>query len=139
MVHLAKAYVEAIIMKEWLLLILCDGPHLDKECPLNEDAKGVEEVKYEEGRSSPFNEMKYRVGPPGYYTLVDNRPPFGEKRGLQLTKEVHVKAATKVPSSLVGQCKAVYDDAPINKASSNKTNKIHGVSFIDKQEDNDLS
>ncbi|GKC45862.1 hypothetical protein Tco_1063584 [Tanacetum coccineum] len=59
---------------------LCNGPHLDKECPLNEDAKSVEEVKYGEGRSSPFNGMKYRVGPPGYYTQVDNRPPFGDKR-----------------------------------------------------------
>ncbi|GJZ77388.1 putative reverse transcriptase domain-containing protein [Tanacetum coccineum] len=39
---------------EGMAAILCDGPHLDKECPLNEDAKGVEEVKYDEGRSSPF-------------------------------------------------------------------------------------
>ncbi|GJY81753.1 reverse transcriptase domain-containing protein [Tanacetum coccineum] len=166
---------------------LCDGPHLDKEFPLNEDAKGVEEVKYGEGRSSPFNGAKYRVRPPGYYTRVDNRPPFGEKRPSleelrnkhleesarrssemeewikkiqesteintrnqgaslknletqieQLTKEVHAKAATEVPTSSVGQCKAVYDDAPINKTSSNKANEIHGVSFIDKQKDDNL-
>nr|GFB69437.1 zinc knuckle CX2CX4HX4C [Tanacetum cinerariifolium] len=59
---------------------LCNGPHLDKECPLNEDVKGVKEVKYGEGRSSPFNGTKYHLGPPGYCTRVDNCPPFGEKR-----------------------------------------------------------
>ncbi|GKD40143.1 hypothetical protein Tco_1260350, partial [Tanacetum coccineum] len=48
------------------------------------DVKRVEEVKYGEfGR--PFlnnggNGSRYRVGPPGYYTCVDNRPPFGEKK-----------------------------------------------------------
>ncbi|GKE58473.1 putative ribonuclease H-like domain-containing protein [Tanacetum coccineum] len=78
---------------------LCDGPHLDKECPLNEDAKSMKE---------------------------------------QLMKEVHTKAVTEVPTSSVGQCKAVYDEAPINKASSNKTNEIHGVSFIDEHEEDNL-
>nr|GEW57638.1 hypothetical protein [Tanacetum cinerariifolium] len=70
--------------------------------------KGVEEVKYGKVRSSPFIGMKYHV------------------------------AATEIPTSSVGQCKAVYDDAPINKASSNKTNEIHGVSFIDEKEDDNL-
>ncbi|GKA68617.1 hypothetical protein Tco_0768534, partial [Tanacetum coccineum] len=27
---------------------ICEGPHLDKECPLNEEVKQVEEVKYGE-------------------------------------------------------------------------------------------
>ncbi|GKB28079.1 hypothetical protein Tco_0867480 [Tanacetum coccineum] len=60
----------------------CGGAHLDKNCPLKEEVKSVEEAKYGEfGRSSPFsNGAKYRVGPPGYYTRMDNRPPFGEKR-----------------------------------------------------------
>ncbi|GKF81538.1 hypothetical protein Tco_0240140 [Tanacetum coccineum] len=32
------------------------GPHLDKECPLNEEVKHVEEAKYwESGRPAPFN------------------------------------------------------------------------------------
>ncbi|GJY67257.1 hypothetical protein Tco_0469495 [Tanacetum coccineum] len=50
-------------------------------CPLNEEVKSIEEVKYGEfGSSSPFNNgAKYRVGPPRYYTHVNNRPPFGEK------------------------------------------------------------
>ncbi|GJX14921.1 hypothetical protein Tco_0206679 [Tanacetum coccineum] len=48
----------------------CEGPHLDKDCPLNEEVKQVEEVKYGEfGRTTPFNGNnggKFRVGPPGY-------------------------------------------------------------------------
>ncbi|GKB85717.1 hypothetical protein Tco_0957989, partial [Tanacetum coccineum] len=57
---------------------LCGGAHLDKECPLNEEVESVEEVKYGEfGRSSPFsNGAKYHVGPPRYYTHIDNRSPF---------------------------------------------------------------
>nr|GEW26988.1 hypothetical protein [Tanacetum cinerariifolium] len=59
-------------------------PHLDKECPLNEEVKEVEEVKYEEfGRPAPFNESnraKFHEGPPGYDTRTNNRSPCGEKR-----------------------------------------------------------
>ncbi|GKB80388.1 hypothetical protein Tco_0947283 [Tanacetum coccineum] len=134
---------------------LYGGAHLDKECPLNEEVKSVEEVKYGDFRcSSPFNNgPKYHVGPPGYYIHVDNRLPFGEKRpSLEeliskhleestqrraemeewLIKEFHTKAASEVPNSSVGQCKAIYanDEAPINNTSSNGTNKLHGVSFI---------
>ncbi|GKA66612.1 hypothetical protein Tco_0766420 [Tanacetum coccineum] len=63
---------------------ICKGPHLDKEFPLNEEVKQLEEVKYGEfGRSAPFNGnngAKFCVGPPGYYTRADNRPSYGEKR-----------------------------------------------------------
>ncbi|GJX28247.1 hypothetical protein Tco_0236326 [Tanacetum coccineum] len=63
---------------------ICEGPHLDKDCPLNEEVKQVKEVRYEEfGRTTPFNEShggKFHVGPPGYYTKTDNRPSYGEKR-----------------------------------------------------------
>ncbi|GKA08650.1 hypothetical protein Tco_0687981 [Tanacetum coccineum] len=63
---------------------ICKGSHLDKECPLNEEVKPLEEVKCREFRhSAPFNrsnEAKFRIGPPGYYTCTDNQPPYGEKR-----------------------------------------------------------
>ncbi|GJY58644.1 hypothetical protein Tco_0458536 [Tanacetum coccineum] len=59
-------------------------PHLDKECPLNEEVKHVDEVKYGEfGCPAPFNGSsgaKFRVGPPGYCTRTDNQTPFGEKK-----------------------------------------------------------
>nr|GEW11595.1 hypothetical protein [Tanacetum cinerariifolium] len=60
----------------------CGGTHLDKDCPLNQELKSVEEAKYGEfGRPSPLsNGAKYRVGPPRYYTRIDNRPSFEEKR-----------------------------------------------------------
>ncbi|GJS92437.1 hypothetical protein Tco_0799405 [Tanacetum coccineum] len=33
-----------------------EGPHLDKDCPLNEEVKHVEEVRYGElGQTTPFN------------------------------------------------------------------------------------
>ncbi|GJZ30337.1 hypothetical protein Tco_0575384 [Tanacetum coccineum] len=63
---------------------ICEGPYLDKDCPLNEEVKQVKEVKYREfGRPAPFNGnngAKFHVGPPGYYTHTDNRLPYGEKR-----------------------------------------------------------
>ncbi|GJS80363.1 hypothetical protein Tco_0730244 [Tanacetum coccineum] len=35
---------------------ICEGPHLYKDCPLNEEVKQVEEFRYGEfGRTSPFN------------------------------------------------------------------------------------
>ncbi|GJW78367.1 hypothetical protein Tco_0140049 [Tanacetum coccineum] len=61
-----------------------EGLHLDKDCPLNEEVKQIEEVRYGEfGRTTPFNRNnrgKFRVGPPEYYTKTDNRPPHGERR-----------------------------------------------------------
>ncbi|GKF14693.1 hypothetical protein Tco_0056155, partial [Tanacetum coccineum] len=77
---------------------LCGGAHLDKECPLNEEVKSAKEVKYGEfGRPSPFgNGAKYRVGPPGYYTRIDNRPPFGEKRpSLEELMNKHLEESTR--------------------------------------------
>ncbi|GJU72136.1 protein kinase-like domain, concanavalin A-like lectin/glucanase domain protein [Tanacetum coccineum] len=60
----------------------CRGAYLDKDCPLKEEVKSIKEAKYGEfERPSPFsNGAKYCVGPPGYYTRMDNRPPIGEKR-----------------------------------------------------------
>ncbi|GJZ89995.1 hypothetical protein Tco_0661922 [Tanacetum coccineum] len=63
---------------------ICEGLHLDKDFPLNEEVKQVEEVRCGEfRRTAPFNRSnggKFHVGPPGYYTKIDNRPPYGEKR-----------------------------------------------------------
>ncbi|GJX44272.1 hypothetical protein Tco_0260948 [Tanacetum coccineum] len=63
---------------------ICKGPHLDKDCPLNEEVKQVKEVRYGEfGRTTPFignNRGKFHVGPLGYYTKTDNYPPYGERR-----------------------------------------------------------
>ncbi|GJT76706.1 hypothetical protein Tco_1043431 [Tanacetum coccineum] len=67
-------------------------PHLDKECPLNEEVKQVDEVKYGKfGCPAPFNGSsgaKFHVGPLGYYTRIDNQTPSREKR-LNLVETIN--------------------------------------------------
>nr|GEU58415.1 retrovirus-related Pol polyprotein from transposon TNT 1-94 [Tanacetum cinerariifolium] len=109
------------------------GTHFDKECPLNEEVKEVEKVKYREFRRiAPFNRStgaKFRVGPPWYYTRTDDHPPYEEKRPtleelmnkhqeesarrstkIELTKELHSRNTNGAPSSTTEECKAVYAD-----------------------------
>ncbi|GKE13156.1 putative reverse transcriptase domain-containing protein [Tanacetum coccineum] len=90
------------------------------DCPLNEEVKQVEEVSDGEfRRTTPFNGSnggKFRVGPPGYYTKIDNRPPYGEKRHsleelLAKHQEESVRRSTKMEET-------------------SGLNKLHGVSFI---------
>ncbi|GJR46254.1 hypothetical protein Tco_1314357 [Tanacetum coccineum] len=76
----------------------CGGAHLNKDCPLNEEIKSIEETKYGEfRRTSPFsNGAKYRVDPPVYYTRIDNRPPLGEKRpSLEELMNKHLEESTR--------------------------------------------
>ncbi|GJY39828.1 hypothetical protein Tco_0426192 [Tanacetum coccineum] len=85
---------------------ICKGPHLDMDCPLNEEVKQVEEVRYGEfGRTTPFNGSnggKFRVGPPGYLVYsfntrnniqsIENSKTTLEDKGSRknLTKILHV-------------------------------------------------
>ncbi|GJT81698.1 BYPASS-related protein [Tanacetum coccineum] len=76
------------------------------------------------GRPSPFgNGAKYRVGPPGYYIRMENRPPVGEKRpsleelmnkhleeSMRIRTEMEEWAANEINSPSLDQCKAVYAD-----------------------------
>ncbi|GKA42943.1 ribonuclease H-like domain-containing protein, partial [Tanacetum coccineum] len=76
----------------------CRGAHLDKDYPLNEEVKIIEEAKYGEFRSpSPFsNGAKYRVGPPRYNTHIDNHLPFREKRpSLEEFMNKHLEESTR--------------------------------------------
>ncbi|GJZ63132.1 hypothetical protein Tco_0619553 [Tanacetum coccineum] len=79
---------------------ICEGPHLDKECPLNKEVKQVDKVNYGEfGRPAPFNKKngaKFRVGPPGHYTRTDNQTSSGEKRpNLVETINKYIEGAAK--------------------------------------------
>ncbi|GKF97413.1 hypothetical protein Tco_0293234 [Tanacetum coccineum] len=81
-------------------LVAIIRPHLNKECPLNKEVKQVEEVKNGEfRRPAPFNGSngaKFHVGPPAYYTRIDNQTPSGEKRpNLVETINKHMEGATK--------------------------------------------
>ncbi|GKC91329.1 zinc knuckle CX2CX4HX4C containing protein, partial [Tanacetum coccineum] len=102
---------------------ICEGPHLDKDCPLNEEVKQVEEVRYGVfGQTAPFNGNnggKFRVGPPGYYTKIDNRPPYGEKRQsleelLAKHQEESAQRSTKMEGKHLGstnsmECPSYWD------------------------------
>ncbi|GJV27257.1 DNA-binding pseudobarrel domain-containing protein [Tanacetum coccineum] len=73
----------------------CEEMHLDKECPLKEEIKRAEEVKYGEFGIGG-NGSRYRVGPPRYYIRVENHPLFGEKKpSLEETIKKHIEESTK--------------------------------------------
>ncbi|GJR37565.1 phospholipase-like protein [Tanacetum coccineum] len=95
----------------------CRGAHLDKDCLLNEEVKSVEKAKYGEFRlPSPIsNGAKYRVGPPGYYTRIDNRPPFGEKRpSLEELMNKHLEESTRRRAEMEEWVKKLQENAVIN-------------------------
>ncbi|GJS28355.1 hypothetical protein Tco_0488975 [Tanacetum coccineum] len=79
---------------------ICGGPHLDNECPLNEEVEKLEEVKYGEFRHfasfNGNNRAKFHVGPLGYHTCTDNRPTYGEKRlSLEELMNKHQEESTR--------------------------------------------
>nr|GEV24467.1 hypothetical protein [Tanacetum cinerariifolium] len=63
------------------------------------NSEGIAAIaKYGEfGGPSPFsNGAKYRVGPPGYYTRIDNRPSFREKRpSFEELMNKHLEESTR--------------------------------------------
>ncbi|GKF13790.1 hypothetical protein Tco_0055252 [Tanacetum coccineum] len=95
----------------------CGGAHLDKDCPLKEEVKSIEEAKYGEfGRPSPFsNGAKYRVGPPGYYTRRDNHPLVGKKRpSLEELMNKHLEESTQRRTEMEEWVKKLQENAKIN-------------------------
>ncbi|GJT23031.1 hypothetical protein Tco_0892968 [Tanacetum coccineum] len=95
----------------------CRGAHLDKDCPLNEEVKSVKEAKYGEfRRSSTFsNGAKYRVGPPEYYTRIENRPSFGEKRpSLEELMNKYLEESTRRRAEMEEWVKKLKENAEIN-------------------------
>ncbi|GKB00504.1 hypothetical protein Tco_0828497 [Tanacetum coccineum] len=63
---------------------ICKDPNHDKEFPSTRSQTFGKQVKYvNRGRlCAPFNESngaKFPVGPLGYYTRIDNRPPYRGK------------------------------------------------------------
>ncbi|GJU10105.1 hypothetical protein Tco_1132501 [Tanacetum coccineum] len=132
---------------------LGNGPHLEKECPLNEEVKQVEEVKYGEfGRPAPFNgsneakfeesarrsaEMEEWIKKLQESAEINTRNQSASLKNLeaqieQLTKELHSRTINEAPSSSTRQCKVVNADheTPNIPISSSKLNNLHGVSFL---------
>ncbi|GJR43302.1 reverse transcriptase domain-containing protein [Tanacetum coccineum] len=80
----------------------------------------MEEVKYGEfGRPTPFsrgNGAKYHVGPPGYYTRVNNRPPFGEKiPSLEELLNKHLEESIRRRAEMEEWVKKPQENMEINK------------------------
>ncbi|GJY21735.1 hypothetical protein Tco_0394301 [Tanacetum coccineum] len=106
----------------------CKGARLNKECPLHEDIKSVEEVKYGEfGRPFPNNNgngARYRIGPPGYYTRVDNRPPFGEKKpSLEELMNKHLEESTRRRAKMEDWMTKLQESTNINTRNQNASLK----------------
>ncbi|GKA87161.1 hypothetical protein Tco_0808872 [Tanacetum coccineum] len=98
---------------------ICEGPHLDKDCPLIEEVKQVEDVRYGEfGRTTPFNRSnggKFRVGPPGYYTKIDNRPPYAERRqSLEELLAKHQEEFARISTEMEVWIKKLKENVKIN-------------------------
>ncbi|GKF44064.1 hypothetical protein Tco_0130616, partial [Tanacetum coccineum] len=98
---------------------ICEVPHLDKDCPLNEEVKQVEELRYGEfERTTPFdrnNGGKFHVGPHGYYTKIDNRPLYGEKRqSLEELLAKHQEESSRRSTEMDGWIKKLQENVEIN-------------------------
>ncbi|GJV98847.1 hypothetical protein Tco_1554099 [Tanacetum coccineum] len=132
---------------------ICEGPHLEKDCPLNEVVKQVEEVRYGEfGRTTPFNgsnggkfqesarrstEMDVwikklkenaKINIRNQDTLLKNL----ETQIEQLTKELHSKKEKSEEAKVV----TIENEGP---SSPKKLKNLHIISFLsDSQEENTI-
>ncbi|GKC86087.1 reverse transcriptase domain-containing protein [Tanacetum coccineum] len=86
-------------------------------------------------------EQKYRVGPPGYYTCIDNRPSFGEKKpSLEEFMNKHLEESTRRRAEMEEWVKKLQENAEINTRNqiyddkeaplNNEINEPHEVSFV---------
>ncbi|GKB07527.1 reverse transcriptase domain-containing protein [Tanacetum coccineum] len=97
---------------------------MTRECPLNKEVNSVEKVKYGEFRR-PFpnnngNGDKYHVGPPRYYTHVDNRSPFGEKKpSLEELMNKHLEESTRRRAEMEEWMKKLSENTDLNTRNQN--------------------
>ena len=75
----------------------CEGAHLARDCPLKEEVKRMDEVKYG-GFNKQFQGFggdgaKYRVGPQGYYTKINEKAQ--KKTSLEDLVNQHIEESTK--------------------------------------------
>ena len=75
----------------------CKGAHLARDCPLKEEVKRMDEVKYG-GFNKPFQGFgghgtKYRVRPQGYQTKIDDKAQ--KRTSLEDLVNQHIEESTK--------------------------------------------
>ncbi|GKB60131.1 hypothetical protein Tco_0916317 [Tanacetum coccineum] len=88
----------------------------------------VEEVKYGEfGRSFPNtsgNNARYIIGPPGYYTCVDNLPPFGKKTpNLEEQMNKYLEELTQRRADIEDWMKKLQESTNMNIRNQNASLK----------------
>ncbi|GJZ71410.1 hypothetical protein Tco_0635261 [Tanacetum coccineum] len=98
---------------------------------LKENVKSIEQVKYGEfGRSFPNNNMndaRYRICPSGYYTHVDNQPPFGEKKpSLEKLMNKHLEESTRRRAEMEDWMKKLQESTYLN-TETKKYFMIHSL------------
>ncbi|GJR57279.1 hypothetical protein Tco_1499441 [Tanacetum coccineum] len=86
------------------------------------------QVRYGEfRRTTPFNGNdggKFRVGPPGYYTKTDNRPPYGERRqSLEELLAKHQEESARRNTKMEVWIKKLQENAEINTRNQNASLK----------------
>nr|GEZ13970.1 DNA-binding pseudobarrel domain-containing protein [Tanacetum cinerariifolium] len=70
------------------------------------------------------NGAKYRVGPPGYYTRVDNRPPFGEKNpSLEELMNKHLEESSRRRAEMEEWMKKLQESTNLNTRNQNASLK----------------
>ncbi|GJX64466.1 hypothetical protein Tco_0298809 [Tanacetum coccineum] len=84
-----------------------------------QEVKQVEEVRYGEfRRKTAFNGSnggKFRVGPPGYYTKIDNCPPYAKKRqSLEELLAKHQEESARRSTEMEVWIKKLQENVEIN-------------------------
>ncbi|GKC69729.1 DNA-binding pseudobarrel domain-containing protein [Tanacetum coccineum] len=97
------------------------------KCPTH-NIHSHQKVRYGEfRRTTPFNGNnggKLRVGPPGYYTKTDNRPPYGERRqSLEELLAKHQEESARRSTEMEVWIKKLQENAKINTRNQNDSLK----------------
>ncbi|GKB51677.1 reverse transcriptase domain-containing protein [Tanacetum coccineum] len=92
------------------------------------EVKQVEDVRYGDfGRTMPFNGNnggKFRLGPPGYYTKIDNCPSYGEKRqSLEELLAKHQEESARRSTEMEVWIKKLQENVEINTRNQNASLK----------------
>ncbi|GKA40151.1 zinc knuckle CX2CX4HX4C containing protein [Tanacetum coccineum] len=116
----------------------CEGVHLDNDCPLNKEVKGMEEVKYGEfNRPFPNNRYDGRFNKGGY-----DHPSSGEKRP-NLTEIInkYMEEASKIQAEQNEWLKKFYQSTKASRETHDKiiqgleakvktlANEVEGLNF----------
>nr|GEV03317.1 xylulose kinase-1 [Tanacetum cinerariifolium] len=107
----------AFIQRDWKHSTMADHIHKwHDRSNSRKDAKLVEELILQR----IGNSAKYRVGPSGYYTRVDNHPPFGKKKpNLEELMNNHLEESTRRRAKMKDWIKKLQESTNMNIRNQN--------------------